>query len=87
MTILKIAGDLERIIDLGNNVARCGLAADGQTPLVSRLLSMTELVQSRLALALKALTERDVEMPFFYGNETKILMQSTIRYFASSSRI
>lgn len=65
VTILKIAGDLERIIDLGNNVARRGLAADGQTPLVSRLLSMAELVQSRLTLALKALTERDVETALF----------------------
>ena len=65
VTILKIAGDLERIIDLSNSVARCALAAGNQSPSVGRLLSMTELVQSQLTLALKGLTERDVETALF----------------------
>jgi phosphate transport system protein len=64
MTVLKIAGDLERISDLGKNIARRALAAVAQDhlkPLMSSMRLMGELVQAQLRDVLNGLAERDVQ--------------------------
>ena len=48
MTVLKIAGDLERIGDLAKNIAKRALAVAGETypkPLMTGMRHMTEMVQ------------------------------------------
>jgi len=64
MTVLKIAGDLERISELGKNIARRALAAINQDhlkPLTSRMRFMTEMVQAQLKDVLDGLAQRDVQ--------------------------
>ncbi len=62
MTVLKIAGDLERIGDLSKNIAKRALAVAGESypkPLMTGIRHMTEMVQSQLKDVLDALTELD----------------------------
>jgi phosphate transport system protein len=64
MSLLKIAGDLERIGDLGKNIVRRALAAMGQDhlmPLIGRMRFMAEMVQTQLNDVLVGLARRDVQ--------------------------
>jgi phosphate transport system protein len=64
MTVLKIAGDLERIGDLAKNIAKRALAISGENhpkPLMTGLKHMTELAMSQLKNVLDAYSERDTE--------------------------
>jgi phosphate transport system protein len=62
MTVLKIAGDLERIGDLAKNIAKRALAISGENhpkPLMTGLKHMVELAFSQLKDVLDAFAERD----------------------------
>ena len=62
MTILKIAGDLERIGDLGKNIAKRAMAVSGENhprALMIGLGHMTELAHEQLKNVLDALSARD----------------------------
>jgi phosphate transport system protein len=64
MTVLKIAGDLERIGDLAKNIAKRALAVAGESypkPLMTGMRHMTEMVQSQLKDVLDALASLDAE--------------------------
>jgi phosphate transport system protein len=64
MTVLKIAGDLERIGDLAKNIAKRALAVATEAypkPLMTGMRHMTEMVQNQLKDVLDALTTRDAE--------------------------
>jgi phosphate transport system protein len=64
MTVLKIAGDLERIGDLGKNIAKRALAVSGENhpkSLMTGLRHMTELALSQLKDVLDAYAERDAD--------------------------
>jgi phosphate transport system protein len=64
MTVLKIAGDLERIGDLGKNIAKRALAISGENhpkPLMTGLRHMVELALSQLKDVLDAYAERDAD--------------------------
>ena len=64
MTVIKIAGDLERIGDLAKNIAKRALAIAGETypkPLMTGMRHMTEMVQHQLKDVLDALTTLDAE--------------------------
>lgn len=64
MTVLKIAGDLERIGDLAKNIAKRALAIAGEShpkPLITGMRHMTEMVQVQLKNVLDALAERNVD--------------------------
>ncbi len=64
MTVLKIAGDLERIGDLSKNIAKRAVAVAHEThpkPLMSGLRHMTELAQRQLSDVLDAFGTRDGE--------------------------
>jgi phosphate transport system protein len=64
MTVLKIAGDLERIGDLAKNTAKRALAVSGENhpkPLMTGLKHMTELAMRQLKNVLDAYSERDTE--------------------------
>lgn len=64
MTVLKIAGDLERIGDLAKNIAKRALTVAHEThpkPLMTGMRHMTEMVQTQLRDVLDALTELDAE--------------------------
>ncbi len=62
MTVLKIAGDLERIGDLAKNIAKRAVAVAHEShpkPLMSGLRHMTELAQRQLKDVLDAFGRRD----------------------------
>ena len=62
MTVLKIAGDLERIGDLAKNIAKRALAVSGENhpkPLMTGLKHMVELAMGQLHDVLDAYAERD----------------------------
>lgn len=64
MTVLKIAGDLERVGDLAKNIAKRALAISGENhpkSLMSGLKHMTELALSQLKDVLDAYMARDAE--------------------------
>ena len=64
MTVLKIAGDLERIGDLAKNIAKRALAVSGENhpkPLMTGLKHMTELALRQLKDVLDAYAERDAD--------------------------
>src|SRR6476660_4936749 len=64
MTVLKIAGDLERTGDLAKNIAKRALAVSGENhpkPLMTGLKHMVELALSQLKDVLDAFAERDAE--------------------------
>ena len=64
MTVLKIAGDLERIGDLAKNIAKRALAVAHEShpkPLITGLRHMTELAQRQLKDVLDAFGTRDGE--------------------------
>jgi phosphate transport system protein len=64
MTVLKIAGDLERTGDLAKNIAKRALAVSGENhpkPLMTGLKHMVELAMSQLKDVLDAYAERDGE--------------------------
>jgi phosphate transport system protein len=64
MTVLKIAGDLERIGDLAKNIAKRALAVASESypkPLMTGMRHMTEMAQSQLKDVLDALAARDAE--------------------------
>ena len=64
MTVLKIAGDLERVGDLGKNIAKRALAIYGENhpkPLMNGLKHMVELAMHQLKDVLDAYAERDAE--------------------------
>src|SRR6476619_1683253 len=64
MTVLKIAGDLERTGDLAKNIAKRALAVSGENhpkPLMTGLKHMVELALSQLKDVLDAYAERDGE--------------------------
>jgi phosphate transport system protein len=64
MTVLKIAGDLERTGDLAKNIAKRALAISGEThpkPLMTGLKHMVELALSQLKDVLDAYAERDAD--------------------------
>jgi phosphate transport system protein len=64
MTVLKIAGDLERTGDLAKNIAKRALAVSGENhpkPLMTGLKHMVELALSQLKDVLDAYAERDAE--------------------------
>ncbi|HEY1245119.1 MAG TPA: phosphate signaling complex protein PhoU [Hyphomicrobiaceae bacterium] len=64
MTVLKIAGDLERTGDLAKNIAKRALAVSGEThpkPLMTGLKHMVELALSQLKDVLDSYAERDAE--------------------------
>jgi phosphate transport system protein len=64
MTVLKIAGDLERIGDLAKNIAKRALAVSGENrpkPLITGLKHMTDLAMRQLKNVLDAYAERDAE--------------------------
>lgn len=64
MTVLKIAGDLERIGDLSKNIAKRALAIAGEShpkPLMTGMRHMTEMVQGQLKDVLDSLAERDID--------------------------
>jgi phosphate transport system protein len=62
MTVLKIAGDLERIGDLAKNIGKRALAVSGENhpkSLMTGLKHMTELAMRQLKDVLDAYAERD----------------------------
>ena len=62
MTVMKIAGDLERVGDLAKNIAKRALAVAGEShpkPLMSGLRHMTELAQRQLKDVLDAFGTQD----------------------------
>ena len=64
MTVLKIAGDLERIGDLAKNIAKRALAVSGENhpkPLMTGLKHMLELALRQLKDVLDAHAERDTD--------------------------
>src|SRR2546423_1791013 len=64
MTVLKIAGDLERIGDLAKNIAKRALAVSGENhpkSLMTGLKHMTELAMGQLKDVLDAYAERDAD--------------------------
>jgi phosphate transport system protein len=64
MTVLKIAGDLERIGDLSKNIAKRAHAISGENhpkPLMTGLTHMVELALSQLKDVLDAYAERDAD--------------------------
>ena len=64
MTVLKIAGDLERIGDLAKNIAKRALAVSGENhpkPLMTGLKHMVELALGQLKDVLDAYAERDAD--------------------------
>jgi phosphate transport system protein len=64
MTVLKIAGDLERIGDLAKNIAKRALAISGERhpkQLISGIRHMAELAMRQLKEVLDALTDRNAE--------------------------
>ena len=64
MTVLKIAGDLERIGDLAKNMAKRALAISGENhpkPLMTGLKNMTELALRQLKDVLDAYSERQAD--------------------------
>ena len=64
MTVLKIAGDLERTGDLAKNIAKRALAISGENhpkPLMTGLKHMVELALSQLKDVLDAFAERDAD--------------------------
>jgi phosphate transport system protein len=64
MTVLKIAGDLERTGDLAKNIAKRALAISGENhpkPLMTGLKHMVELALAQLKDVLDAYAERDAE--------------------------
>ena len=64
MTVLKIAGDLERIGDLAKNIAKRALAVSGENHPKSLMLGlkhMTELAMGQLNDVLDAFAERDAD--------------------------
>jgi phosphate transport system protein len=64
MTVLKIAGDLERVGDLGKNIAKRASAISGENhpkPLMNGLKHMVELAMHQLKDVLDAYAERDAE--------------------------
>jgi phosphate transport system protein len=64
MTVLKIAGDLERIGDLAKNIAKRALAIAGENrprPLILGLKHMTERALAQLKDVLDAFAERDAD--------------------------
>ena len=64
MTVLKIAGDLERTGDLAKNIAKRALAISGENhpkPLMAVLKHMVELAQRQLKDVLDAYAELDAD--------------------------
>ena len=64
MTVLKIAGDLERIGDLAKNIGKRALAVSGENhpkPLMTGLKHMVELALRQLKDVLDAYAERDAD--------------------------
>jgi phosphate transport system protein len=64
MTVLKIAGDLERTGDLAKNIAKRAQAVSGENhpkPLMTGLKHMVELALRQLKDVLDAYSERDAE--------------------------
>jgi phosphate transport system protein len=64
MTVVKIAGDLERIGDLAKNIAKRAVAVSGESapkPLMTGLKHMVELVLRQLKDVLDAYAELDAE--------------------------
>ena len=64
MTVLRIADDLERIGDLGKNIAKRALAVSGENhpkPLMTGLKHMVELALNQLKDVLDAYAERDAD--------------------------
>jgi phosphate transport system protein len=64
MTVLKIAGDLERVGDLAKNIAKRALAVSGENhpkSLMTGLKHMVELAMGQLHDVLDAYAERDAE--------------------------
>ena len=64
MTVLKIAGELERTGDLAKNIAKRALAISGENhpkPLMTGLKHMVELALSQLKDVLDAFAERDAD--------------------------
>ena len=64
MTVLRVAGDLERIGDLGKNIAKRALAISGENhpkPLMTGLRHMVELALSQLKDVLDAYAERNAD--------------------------
>jgi phosphate transport system protein len=64
MTVLKVAGDLERTGDLAKNIAKRALAISGENhpkPLMTGLKHMVELALCQLKDVLDAFAERDAE--------------------------
>jgi phosphate transport system protein len=64
MTVLKIAGDLERIGDLAKNIAKRALAVSGEShpkPLMTGLKHMVELALRQLKDVLDAYAELDAD--------------------------
>ncbi len=64
MTVIKIAGDLERIGDLAKNIAKRALTLAGESypkPLMTGMRHMTEMVQNQLKDVLDALTALDAD--------------------------
>lgn len=64
MTVVKIAGDLERIGDLAKNIAKRALTIAGESypkPLMTGMRHMTEMVQNQLKDVLDALTALDAD--------------------------
>jgi phosphate transport system protein len=64
VTVLKIAGDLERIGDLAKNIAKRALAVSGENhpkPLITGFKHIVELAMRQLKDVLDAYAERDAE--------------------------
>lgn len=64
MTVMKVAGDLERIGDLAKNIAKRALAVSSETtpkPLMAGLRHMTELASRQLKEVLDAFAARDAD--------------------------
>jgi phosphate transport system protein len=83
MTVLKIAGDLERIGDLAKNIAKRALAVAGENhpkPLLTGIKHMTELALSQLKDVLDAYSGRDADkaMAVWHNDERIDAMYNSI---------
>ncbi len=83
MTVLKIAGDLERIGDLAKNIAKRALAIVGEShpkPLLTGFKHMTELALGQMKDVLDAYSARDAEkaMAVWHNDERLDEMYNSI---------
>ena len=89
MTVLKIAGDLERIGDLAKNIAKRALAVANESwpkPLMTGMRHMTEMVQTQLKDVLDALASLDPEKAMNVWRSDQQVFRELLTYMMEDPR-